>query len=121
MEIKKCSKCKVVRDISMFHKNEAYKDNYTNHCKLCLRNYNRQKWSERCKDADTDSLETIRLYRVSIDDYTDMFELLNRIGYKNPLSVHSDFCNKHNLTESSVTNENSKSKTYKKSLEEIIK
>jgi hypothetical protein len=120
MEVKKCSKCKMIRDILMFNKNEAYKGGYTNHCKVCLRQYNRQKWSERCKDADRDSLETLRLYNVSVEDYTEMFELLTRLGYKNPLSINTDFCLKYNL-EPGGTNENSKSKTYKKSLEQIIK
>lgn len=39
MEIKKCSKCKVLKDISCFHKNRCTRDGFRSECKDCVREY----------------------------------------------------------------------------------
>ncbi len=35
MEIKKCSKCKIVKIIAEYFKNKSQKDGYSNQCKGC--------------------------------------------------------------------------------------
>lgn len=41
--MKKCGKCKIIKDLSAFYKNNRYKGGLANRCKLCYREENISK------------------------------------------------------------------------------
>ena len=45
--MKKCSKCKVEKEFSEFHKNKASKDGYCSRCKVCRKEYNKQRYQNK--------------------------------------------------------------------------
>ena len=44
--MKKCNKCKQIKDESEFYKNKAQKDGYCNYCKKCFNEYSKQLYAK---------------------------------------------------------------------------
>jgi hypothetical protein len=68
--IKKCSACKVQKDIGEFHKDKSKKDGYYNQCKECKnknaadhRNNNKEKISENKKIRYRKNIQYYKNYR----------------------------------------------------------
>jgi hypothetical protein len=46
MKTKMCTKCKIEKPLSEFHKDKWSKDSFTNRCKTCFRNYQLKNWNK---------------------------------------------------------------------------
>lgn len=77
MEMKKCSKCQQVKDLSEFHKNRAMRDGYQHYCKGCSKQASNRYWSTpegKARKAEKDQ----RHYRKTYSTRDGRKRLLER-------------------------------------------
>lgn len=85
---KRCHKCEIEKDVSLFNKNKSTKDGYTSQCKECYRSWhknNPEKSKEQSKQwRNNHPKRTIGFYlkskyNITLKDYNTLFEQQN--GY----------------------------------------
>jgi hypothetical protein len=96
-----CTKCKVEKDISEFHRWSQGPDGYHYHCKSCKASYRKRYDAQPRVTMSSREYQLIRKYGVTLDAYNEMFESqggvcavcarpetrLNRSGDIAPLAV----------------------------------
>ena len=89
METKKCTKCLLELDITMFIKNIYYKDGFNNRCKLCVKEYtllNKEKKSEYDKKYHINNSEKKKIN--------------SKEWYQNNKEKSKEYKKKYNITNS---------------------
>ena len=54
MDVKQCSKCKAIKDISHFHKDKSKKSGYKSQCKECLDTVERREYKKEYREKHKD-------------------------------------------------------------------
>jgi hypothetical protein len=103
MRRKKCSRCRVDKGLTKFHKNKSTKDGLHHYCKKCNSDQKKETYK---KHSDRLLIEArLKKYDLSIEEIDDMYQLQNQScaiceeDGKHPLEsggLHIDHCHQTN-------------------------
>lgn len=96
MTSKVCYKCKREKKIESFYKDKRYKDGHTSYCKICQRDAVKKSIDKK-NQSQLSKQSGLRLTNVSLDDYCEMWRILEMIGYNLEGDIHHQFCEKFDL------------------------
>lgn len=90
MEMKICSGCKKVKNISDFYVRKASKDGFTSQCKECVKKKRNEDWPKikKARDKKKGKIYTTnrnghlkRKYGIDLSEYNSMLEKQNNVCY----------------------------------------
>ena len=94
LNTKVCNACNIEKEIKLFNKQQGIGDGYAARCKKCKLNgilMPREKKEKK-------EIRPLTLAAPSIQDYKDMYKLMETIGYSLSEDLHIQFCIKYGLT-----------------------
>lgn len=96
LETKVCKACNIEKNIKHFHRQTAVSSGYMARCKKC-------KLDGKIIPKEKKEKKEIRpltLAAPQIEDYIEMYKLMETIGYSLNGDIHEQFCKKYGLTPS---------------------
>jgi hypothetical protein len=94
VETKICKACSLEKKITRF--TMLASGNRGNTCNLCKSLGRTQKKGE--KKSKTKKNNPLQLGNISMRDYVDMYEFLEKLGYSLEGDIHEQFCKRYGLT-----------------------
>jgi hypothetical protein len=94
LNTKVCNACNIEKEIKQFTRQQGIGDGYAARCKKCKLDgilMPREKKERK-------EIRPLTLAAPSIQDYKDMYKLMETIGYLLSEDLHIQFCNKYGLT-----------------------
>lgn len=92
-----CCACNKEKPMSEFYRNIALKSGYMSKCKKCkITGISCRKKKE--KKIIKRKSEGLFMFNTTKEDWIEMFQFLQKIGYSLETPIHEQFCLKYNLT-----------------------
>jgi hypothetical protein len=84
--MKKCGKCKVIKEFDNFCKNKRYKDGFHDTCKQCRKQYNKEN-QDKVRQYYLDNIESIKEYNKKyIQNNIEKIKFYSKEYYNNPIN-----------------------------------
>jgi hypothetical protein len=101
MEVKICRACHKEKSLKSFYRNKQYADGYEPKCRICKVNKVRIRELKPKKSIYfQDWNHYFRLVHPNLEDYCMCYGFFSNIGYDPSKDIHTQFCEKYNLTPS---------------------
>ena len=94
LETKVCKACGIEKDLNQYHKTKGVGDGYTARCKKCKMDGLLIPKEKKEKQE----YKPLTLAAPSIEDYTEMYLTLKKMGYDLNRDLHIQFCEKYGLS-----------------------